>query len=87
MPRPGDAGASRALFGLQGKRILAPGGGRGIGEATVRLLAAFGCHVAVADMARYVTVQTLAVDGGYLAQYPIDLKPPEQGQSTMGIDA
>ncbi len=36
-------------FGLEGKRILVLGGGLGIGEATVRLIAAHGAHVAVVD--------------------------------------
>lgn len=39
----------RSLFGLEGKRILVLGGGLGIGEATTRLLADLGCHVAIAD--------------------------------------
>jgi NAD(P)-dependent dehydrogenase (short-subunit alcohol dehydrogenase family) len=37
------------LFGLEGKRVLVLGGGQGMGEATVRLLASLGCHVAIAD--------------------------------------
>lgn len=39
----------KKLFGLEGKRILILGGGLGIGEATSRLLASLGCHVAIAD--------------------------------------
>lgn len=39
----------QSLFGLEGKRILVLGGGQGMGEATVRLLAALGCNVAIAD--------------------------------------
>ncbi len=40
----------QALFGLTGKRILILGGGQGMGEATVRLIASLGAHVAVADL-------------------------------------
>jgi NAD(P)-dependent dehydrogenase (short-subunit alcohol dehydrogenase family) len=39
----------QSLFGLAGKRILVLGGGQGMGEATVRLIAALGAQVAVAD--------------------------------------
>jgi 3-oxoacyl-[acyl-carrier protein] reductase len=38
------------LFGLAGKRFLVLGGGQGMGEATVRLIASLGAHVAVADV-------------------------------------
>lgn len=37
------------LFGLNGKRILVLGGGQGMGEATVRLIASLGAKVAVVD--------------------------------------
>lgn len=37
------------LFGLEGKRFLLLGGGQGIGEATVNLLALCGAKIAVAD--------------------------------------
>lgn len=40
----------QSLFGLAGKRILILGGGQGMGEATVRLIASLGAHVAVADL-------------------------------------
>lgn len=39
-----------SLFGLADKRILVIGGGQGMGEATVRLLTALGCGVAVMDL-------------------------------------
>lgn len=39
-----------SLFGLNGKRVLVIGGGQGMGEATVRLLARLGCGVAVLDL-------------------------------------
>jgi len=38
-----------SLFGLEGKRILVLGGGQGMGEATVKLIASLGAQVAVAD--------------------------------------
>jgi NAD(P)-dependent dehydrogenase (short-subunit alcohol dehydrogenase family) len=37
-------------FGLDGKRILVLGGGQGMGESTVTMLAAAGANVAVADV-------------------------------------
>jgi NAD(P)-dependent dehydrogenase (short-subunit alcohol dehydrogenase family) len=39
-----------SMFGLEGKRALVLGGGLGMGEATVRMLAELGCDVAVADI-------------------------------------
>ena len=38
----------------------------------------------LSDMSLYITGQTLAVDGGLLAAYPIDLTPPKVAQSTIG---
>ena len=38
-----------SLLGLEGKRILVLGGGLGMGEATVKLIATHGAHVAVMD--------------------------------------
>lgn len=63
-----------SLFGLEGKRILVLGGGFGMGEATARLLASLGCHVAIvdreedraervaADVATYVEAKPFTVD-------------------------
>src|SRR5207244_1135390 len=42
--------AMRALFGLDGKRIMVLGGGQGMGEATARLLASLGCDLAIVDV-------------------------------------
>jgi 3-oxoacyl-[acyl-carrier protein] reductase len=39
----------QSLFGLTGKRIVVLGGGQGMGEATVRLIASLGALVAVVD--------------------------------------
>lgn len=39
-----------SLFGLEGKRIMVLGGGQGMGEATVKLLASLGASVAVVDL-------------------------------------
>lgn len=39
-----------SLFGLEGKRIMVLGGGQGMGEATVRLLASLGASLAVVDL-------------------------------------
>ncbi len=40
----------KALFGLEGKRMIVLGGGLGMGEATCNMLADLGCHVAVLDI-------------------------------------
>jgi NAD(P)-dependent dehydrogenase (short-subunit alcohol dehydrogenase family) len=40
----------KALFGLEGKRVIVLGGGLGMGEATSNLLADLGAHVAVLDI-------------------------------------
>lgn len=39
-----------SLFGLEGKRIMVLGGGQGMGEATVKLVAGLGAEVAVVDL-------------------------------------
>ncbi len=41
----------QSLFGLEGKRLLVIGGGQGMGEASARLLASLGAHIAVMDVA------------------------------------
>ena len=58
------------LFGLEGKRILILGGGMGIGEATVKLIAAHGAHVAVVDVdiARAQAVAGAVVTAGGTAE-------------------
>ncbi|RYY41274.1 MAG: SDR family oxidoreductase [Sphingomonadales bacterium] len=38
----------------------------------------------LSDMARYITGQTLAVDGGFLAQYPLDIGQQAPPQGTIG---
>jgi NAD(P)-dependent dehydrogenase (short-subunit alcohol dehydrogenase family) len=40
----------KARFGLEGKRMIVLGGGLGMGEATAKLLADLGCHVAILDI-------------------------------------
>jgi NAD(P)-dependent dehydrogenase (short-subunit alcohol dehydrogenase family) len=63
-------------FGLEGKRILVLGGGLGIGEATVRLIAAHGAAVAVVDReldrAERVANEVVA-SGGRARAYHIDV--------------
>jgi NAD(P)-dependent dehydrogenase (short-subunit alcohol dehydrogenase family) len=46
----GGEATARAFMGLEGKRFMVVGGGQGMGEATVRLLARFGAHVGVVDL-------------------------------------
>lgn len=66
----------KSLFGLERKRILILGGGQGMGEATVLLLASLGVHVAVADReierARSVAA-AVAAAGGTAAPYSFDV--------------
>ncbi|WP_373096934.1 SDR family NAD(P)-dependent oxidoreductase [Zhongshania sp.] len=66
----------QALFGLNGKRILVLGGGQGMGEATVRLLASLGAQVAVVDReikrAESVVADAIA-NGGKATAYSIDV--------------
>jgi NAD(P)-dependent dehydrogenase (short-subunit alcohol dehydrogenase family) len=45
-----DKNMVKALFGLEGKRVIVLGGGLGMGEATSNLLADLGAHVAVLDI-------------------------------------
>lgn len=63
-------------LGFDGKRILVLGGGLGIGEATVRLIAAEGAHVAVVD--REIERASIVADdvrahGGTAATFCIDV--------------
>ena len=64
------------LFGLAGKRILVLGGGLGMGEATVRLIASLGAQVAIADLeldrAERVAAMVKA-GGGVAAPFAIDV--------------
>jgi len=66
----------QSLFGLDGKRILVLGGGLGMGEATVRLIASLGAHVAVADReldrAEGVAADVVA-SGGIAAPFSFDV--------------
>lgn len=66
----------QTLFGLEGKRILVLGGGQGMGEATVRLLASLGAQVAVADRemdrAQSIAAQVTA-SGGKAIPLAIDV--------------
>jgi NAD(P)-dependent dehydrogenase (short-subunit alcohol dehydrogenase family) len=66
----------QSLLGLEGRRILVLGGGHGIGEATVRLIAAHGTHVSVVDRdldrAQHVAAEITA-RGGTAAPYCIDV--------------
>ena len=66
----------QTLFGLEGKRILVLGGGQGMGEATVRLLASLGAQVAIADreIDRAQSVAALvAASGGKAIPIAIDV--------------
>ncbi len=73
-------------FGLEGKRTLVLGGGLGIGESTVRLIAARGARVAVVDCelerAQHVASEVV-VNGGRAAAYCIDVL--DDGALVAGI--
>jgi 3-oxoacyl-[acyl-carrier protein] reductase len=63
-------------LGFEGKRILVLGGGLGIGEATVRLIATQGAHVAVVDRElerAQAVVSEVAANGGTAAAFCIDV--------------
>lgn len=63
----------QSLFGLEGKRILVLGGGQGMGEATVRLLASLGCHVAIADLEKDRAERVAAEVAGSVEALPIEV--------------
>ena len=60
-------------FGLEGKRIHVLGGGLGIGEATVRLIAAYGAAVAVVDRELERAQHVAGEIGGTAKAYCIDV--------------
>ena len=66
----------KSLFGLAGKRLLVLGGGQGMGEATVKLIASLGAHVAVADReldrAQAIAAEVTA-GGGTAAAFSFDV--------------
>ncbi len=64
------------LLGLEGKKILVLGGGLGMGEATVRLIAAHGAHVAVVDREierAQMVVQDVIAAGGTASAFSFDV--------------
>ena len=73
-------------FGLEGKRILILGGGLGIGEATVRLIATHGAHVAVVDREidrAKAVVDEVMDNGGTATAFCIDVL--DDGALVAGI--
>lgn len=63
--------AARARFGLEGRRFLVLGGGLGMGEATVKLMASLGAHVAVADVDEERARHVAEAVGGEVEVMPI----------------
>jgi 3-oxoacyl-[acyl-carrier protein] reductase len=66
----------QSIFGLEQKRILVLGGGLGMGEATARLLASLGAHVAVADREldrAEVVAAKITADGGKAIALGVDV--------------
>lgn len=76
----------QSLFGLEGKKIMVIGGGRGMGEATVRLLASLGCSVAIVDleMARAEAVAR-EVRGDGVSAYPMSFDVTDEGAVIDGV--
>lgn len=74
------------LFGLNGKRIMVIGGGQGMGEATVRLLARLGCHVAIVDL-EIERAQRVADDVGQggVTAFPIGFDVTDEAAVVSGI--
>lgn len=63
--------AARTRFGLEGRRFLVLGGGQGMGEATVRLLASLGAHVAIADLEEERARRVAEAIGGTVEAMPL----------------
>jgi NAD(P)-dependent dehydrogenase (short-subunit alcohol dehydrogenase family) len=76
----------RELFGLEGKRLLVIGGGQGMGEATVRLIASLGGNVAIVDveMERAQRVATEVRSSGVTA-FPISFDVTDEAALVSGI--
>jgi NAD(P)-dependent dehydrogenase (short-subunit alcohol dehydrogenase family) len=76
----------RTHFGLEGKHIMVIGGGQGMGEATVRLLASLGCNVAIVDVdiarAEHVA-REVRKDG--LSVYPTSFNATIEAEVVEGI--
>jgi NAD(P)-dependent dehydrogenase (short-subunit alcohol dehydrogenase family) len=73
-------------FGLEGKRILVIGGGQGMGEATVRLLASLGCNVAIVDLEiERAQKVAAAVSGGGVETFPLALDVLDEAALVAGI--
>ncbi len=76
----------QGLFGLQGRKALVTGAGRGIGAAIAEGLAAAGAHVLVHDVSLEScreTCERINADGGSSQALAVDLSGKGQGRELM----
>ena len=78
-------------FGIAGKKALVAGGGRGIGKAIARVLAAEGCDVAIAarsrDQLEESAAQIAADTGARVIPMVMDVLSTQQVESTVAAAA
>ncbi len=79
--------APEAVPVLAGKVVLVTGGGRGLGAATCRVLAAAGAHVAVADLRSESAAEVadaIARDGGRASSLELNVTDPDAVERGIG---
>jgi NAD(P)-dependent dehydrogenase (short-subunit alcohol dehydrogenase family) len=76
----------KSLFGLEGKRVVVIGGGQGMGEATVRLLASLGADIAIVDL-ELERAERVAqeVRGAGVSAFPISFDVTDEAAVVAGV--